>query len=568
MSDKLTIKEMTDEILNKRAVLEYSDVISTIKDVAEEILDKRVLVNYNAEEIMDIEENKLITLTYIKQNERHKKCVIYESQDTCSLQIVANLNNRKILNVIILALTQSVKTGTMCALIKNYLKNKNIPIENFYIITGLSSVEWTEQTKERMPKTIQNRVYHRGQFKKFIKDIKGKKNVLVIIDEIQIAARENQSLFKAFQNSGFNDKQNLFKNDVKIVEFSATPNGTIYDRMKWGENSAKIMMPPGYGYKSCFDLSKEDRIKQFRDLTCWDKDKNVDKKKFNITFTEIQKTIDKFPEPKYNIIRTPTGQKGNIVIDNFKEKFPDEFKFVKYDQDSDLQNINEVLKIKPEVTHFIFIKEKLRCAKTLFKSHLGFIYERYTVTPDDSVIIQGGLGRLTGYDDPGETICFTNIPSIKKYKKLWDSDFEPEDPINWKSNSTIFKEKKLESKGTYAKSQDNVDDDKSKNTEDSIYIKQCKTQPEARDYYNQVLHPQIGGGKNEKRCGPKKKKANQDGFFETTVARKRRVYSYDEIYNIRKWALNKTSHKYTFHPCYLDVNDKETLRFCFCHYKF
>lgn len=568
MSDKLSIKEMTDEILNKRAVLEYSDVISTIKDVAEEILDKRVLVNYNAEEIMDIEENKLITLTYIKQNERHKKCVIYESQDTCSLQIVANLNSRKILNVIILALTQSGKTGTMCALIKNYLKNKNIPIENIYIITGLSSVEWTEQTKKRTPKTIQDRVYHRGQFKKFIKDIKGKKNVLVIIDEIQIAARENQSLFKAFQESGFNDKQTLFKNDVKIVEFSATPNGTIYDRMKWGENSAKIMMPPGYGYKSCFDLLGEDRIKQFRDLTCWDKDKNVDKKKFNITFTEIQKTIDTFPEPKYNIIRTPTGQKGNIVIDNFKEKFPDEFKFVKYDQDSDLQNINEVLKIKPEVTHFIFIKEKLRCAKTLFKSHLGFIYERYTVTPDDSVIIQGGLGRLTGYDDPGETICFTNIPSIKKYKKLWESDFEPEDPINWKSNSTIFKEKKLESKGTYAKSQDNVDDDESKNTEDSIYIKLCKTQGEARNYYNQDLHPQIGGGKNVSRCGPKKKKANQDGFFETTVARKRRVYSYDEIYNIRKWALNKTSHKYTFHPCYLDVNDKDTLRFCFCHYKF
>jgi len=54
-----------------------------------------------------------------------------------------------------------------------------------------------------MPKSIQDRVYHRDKFIKFIKDIKSKKNVLVIIDEIQIAAKENQTLHKAFNEIVF-----------------------------------------------------------------------------------------------------------------------------------------------------------------------------------------------------------------------------------------------------------------------------------------------------------------------------------------------------------------------------
>jgi hypothetical protein len=81
---------------------------------------------------------------------------------------------------------------------------------------------------------------------------------LVIIDEIQIAAKENQTLYKAFSEAGFYNKQNLLKNDIKIIEFTATPDGTIYDLMNWGENALKIKMEPGQGYTSCFDLKIKD----------------------------------------------------------------------------------------------------------------------------------------------------------------------------------------------------------------------------------------------------------------------------------------------------------------------
>jgi len=50
----------------------------------------------------------------------------------------------------IVALTQSGKTGTMSGLIKIYLNDTTnlIPIKNIYIITGLSSREWVEQTNK------------------------------------------------------------------------------------------------------------------------------------------------------------------------------------------------------------------------------------------------------------------------------------------------------------------------------------------------------------------------------------------------------------------------------------
>ena len=349
----------------------------------------------------------------------------------------------------LLALTQSGKTGTMCALIKNYIEDNIIPIENIYIITGLSSIDWIEQTKERMPRYIQDRIFHRGNLNRgFINDIKDKKNVLIIIDEIQVAAKKNQSLHIVFQHAGFYDKQNLLKNDIKIIEFTATPDGTIYDLMDWGENAFKIQMNPGEHYTSCFDMLNDNKVKQYKDLCCYDKktgeiDDNILKENINHLIDDI----NSFDSPMYHIIRTPTGFKSELVIQNFRDYYNNELEYHMYDQSINM-NLNDILVRRPEVHTFIFIKEKLRCAKTLTKTFLGIVYERFTSTIDDAVIIQGLIGRMTGYDYNGQSICYTNKDSIEKYKILWESNFEDKS-VKWKSKTTKIKEDGLISKGTY-----------------------------------------------------------------------------------------------------------------------
>ena len=45
---------------------------------------------------------------------------------------------------------------------------------------------------------------------------------------------------------------------------------------------------------------------------------------------------------------------------------------------------------------------------------------------------------MTGYDDNGFSIIYTNIPTINRYFKLWEYTFQPPDGviIPWNSNTT------------------------------------------------------------------------------------------------------------------------------------
>lgn len=537
MSDNLTIEYTANEI-NKRVRVDYSALTSA----------KQKVMSNKKTNILNEIENKIL----------EGESVIYENQEECSMEIVSKLHNRKIINIMVLALTQSGKTGTMIGLIKNYLNDTTnlIPIENIYIITGLSSTEWTEQTRQRMPASVQERVFHRNDLlkPKFKEDIKSKKDVLVIIDEIQVAAKENQTLNKAFEEIGFYDKQNLLKNDIKIVEFTATPDGTLYDLMKWGENARKIKMEPGDGYTSCFDLMNQGRIHQCKSLHA--KDEEI----LMTYFKEIQECMKDFTEPMYHLIRTPNATNSDKVVNNFKNYFGDEMPCIRYDNHSEVYDINVVLSKKPEQDTFIFIKEKLRCAKTLEKKYLGIVYERHTKNPSDAVIVQGLVGRLTGYDDNGKSVCFTNIPSIEKYQRLWESNFEDQS-IKWKSNTTIIRNNVLISKSTFNNASliDGMEySSDEQDIEHEPTIRKFTDFNDARKYVKEDLGNQRGPNNPYKRI-------NSDGFYECTVRGIRKVWSTSEMWVERKCNIRNGA-GYGFRYCYRDINDSSTLEFWIIHY--
>jgi len=539
-----------------------SDCLTTM-EISNE-LTNRIRVDYDIMEQMIMKNSKNIVLLEIDNKKLTGESIIYDNQEECSLAIVSNLHNKKIINIMVVALTQSGKTGTMSGLIKNYLNDTTnlIPIENIYIITGLSSRDWVEQTTNRMPKSIQERVFHRDNLtNKFINDIKSKRNVLIIIDEIQIAAKENQTLYKAFNDAGFYNKQTLLKNDIKIIEFSATPDGTIYDLMNWGENALKIKMEPGQGYTSCFDLKNQERVLQYKDLCGYDKKTGeVNEELVSGNINELKTHIDKYEEPLYHIIRTPNGYMSDIVIDNFKNYINEDIQYYTYDKECDIEDINKILQVEPEQHTYIFIKEKLRCAKTLYKKYLGVAYERYTKSPDDAVIIQGLIGRGTGYDDNGKSIYFTNIPSIEKYEKLWNSNFEDKS-IKWKSKTTKRKNDLLHSTGTY--NNPSLIDGMSVSSEESNeehepVIKKFTDFDEVKKYVKEDL------GNNRGPINPSKY-IDSDGFYKCNVRGNKKVWNTNEMYNERKCNI-KNGSGYGFRYCYEDINDKSTLQFWIIHY--
>jgi hypothetical protein len=599
-------------------------------ETTRQTLQKRVMCDYDVLQQQLMEMDKQIILIQIKRLSLSGVSIIFDNQELTSYEIVTAYKDKKIINVMVVGRTQSGKTGCMCSTIQKYLNDPSnlIPIENIYIITGLSSCEWKEQTKERMPESMQTRVFHRCELPStFVDEIKDKKNVLIIMDEIQVAAKRHQTIYNAFNTAGLLDINKLYKNDIKILEFTATPDGTIYDLMKWKDASKIILGKPGEGYTSLFNLFQQERVKQFKNLCgidietelikldklknfntlkddskiissfitnkikddllnnndfdktlfeeflltnnlikyneIFDIDKiedmyNINKQIFK-NIQEIKSDVNNYQFPLYHIIRTKPCDKQKLTEDHFKEIFgTDNYKFLKYDGESEIKDINEILNIKPKKHTFIFIKEMLRCAKTLKKKYNGIYYERYTTNPIDSTMIQGLGGRDTGYDNNGISIIYTNIESIIKYEELWESKFEDK-TIKWNSNTTHYLNGDISGKKTfndleqYDETLPNM-----ASLEREPIIKKFKTQEDAKKYYNDCLKSKLCGR------GPNIKKMNNHGYYEATIRSNKKIYSCDEIKCERKQGITENS--YRFYPCYEDINDKSTLQWWFIHY--
>jgi len=331
--------------------------------------------------------------------------------------------------------------------------------------------------------------------------------------------------------------------------------------MKWNDASTKFLAHVGDNYISSFDLLQLGRVKQYKELCGFDKEtQKIDDIVFD-NIMEIKNDIDNFDCMRYHIIRTKNGIEQDLTVLNFKHIFDITiYDYIKYDRESDIEDINDTLSIAPSKHTFIFIKEMLRCAKTLNKTFIGILYDRYTIKPDDATIIQGLVGRDTGYDNNGVSICYTNINSIIKYENLWNSEFEDKS-IKWNSKTTKFTNGILCGQNTFNDPKDydgfSISSDDSDNIKEPI-IRKFKTQEEVKDYYNKELKERLKGR------GPNKIKPNENGFYETTIRSNKRIYSYEEIKNERKHGLNNDNCR--FYPCYEDINNINSLQFVLIHY--
>ena len=156
------------------------------------MLSERQIVNYTALELEIMRLKRENILNDIKILTLANICVIYPNQETSANEVVKAFKNRNIINLMILAKTQSGKTCSMCVTIRKYSLEdyENIlSIANIYIITGYSSVEWKEQTKKRLPDCSAGRTYHRSDLTRlFTEETKNKSNVIIIMVEIQTAS--------------------------------------------------------------------------------------------------------------------------------------------------------------------------------------------------------------------------------------------------------------------------------------------------------------------------------------------------------------------------------------------
>jgi len=336
--------------------------------------------------------------------------------------------NPTIFSVLAMALTQSGKTGSMLAVI-DAMKPKHV-----FIITGLSSVDWMKQTRERFPKQYHDCIFHRNQLPTFVKLVKPLKHVLIIIDENQIAFKEKQSIHHAFEKAEIMKLDDLKRKQVRIVHFTATPTNTL-DFLSH-DFSDIVLMKPEASYTSAFDLLDQGRILEYKDLCgcLHDKDYSMvswqDPDSWMPTDPQVFEHLEQIrpflKDPKYHIIRTSYSFRHDVTISNFIRSFPDAVML------SDVDDLDQLLLSPPSKHTFLFIKEKLRCAKTLHKTHLGVLYERRTKHPKMDTILQGLVGRLTGYQSCS-AVVFSDPTLVADYRRQWFEQF-----VKFKRIPTIF----------------------------------------------------------------------------------------------------------------------------------
>lgn len=281
---------------------------------------------------------------------------LYDNQTDFGTRIVSALETHH--TVIAFAHTQCGKTGSMLAAIHL----SNIPFNRIFIITGLSSIDWLIQTKKRIP--IKN-IFHRNTLHTFMKAVKQVVDPLILIDESHIASKPGQIIHTITNTVS-----------AKFVLVSATPDWKRFKPLPFGV-AIRVMNDP-HDYVSVNYFAQNNQLFQCKNISNHPE-----------AIHNIQEIIPFIKDTAYHIIRTPRNELHELTIQNFKFVFPN---FIHLS----MPNLN-ILHIKPTIHTFIFIKDTLRCAVTIPKQHIGILYERFTNVPNTSSIIQGLLGRATGF---------------------------------------------------------------------------------------------------------------------------------------------------------------------------
>ena len=332
----------------------------------------------------------------------------FDNQRSFGRNICHAFDDLNVTHVLAVAPTQSGKTGSMLAIIREFTKKDakhRVDYKHVFIFTGHSSTDWTKQTKQRFPESMSSRIFHRNQAMVFMKMVKDLDNVLIIFDESHIANKYGQTLFSLYNALGFFNIKRLYSKNIKIVHFTATPDSLLTNVGIW-KNSLKVLymlVPQKY-------LSVQKYLERKQIFEC----KHLIDSHDNIR--ELLPHID-IDVPFYHIIRTPRGQKHHDLIHDFQLVFKSfDFQYISEPSYRKLGDFTSLLYSKPSKHTFIFIIDKLRCANSIPLKFIQICYERFVDNPSYDSIAQGLLGRCTGYHSNTQQIrIFTFMKFILYY---------------------------------------------------------------------------------------------------------------------------------------------------------
>ena len=229
---------------------------------------------------------------------------IYTAQQRVADAIVKTFANEDALLMTMVAPMQWGKTGVMAAVGFGVINHPTKPLDSqsVYIITGMADNDWRDQTQDRFPSSWKRNVMHRGELAGKVESMKALENALFIIDECHYGAQAAGLVDKFFEGIGLKSIDALKSRNVRIFQVSATPDNVLLEAEQWNqpdEPRFHEVLCPSYpeSYMSLRKIADEGRMLKAATL-------------YNDGGVELARAVNTFAEPKWHILRLPSGPKS------------------------------------------------------------------------------------------------------------------------------------------------------------------------------------------------------------------------------------------------------------------
>jgi len=364
---------------------------------------------------------------------------------------ISNIKNTTVSDreILVLAQTQSGKSDIIKnfseRLLDNDLKLREMNVNGIIVIICGSCNELKNDLKKKINAT-NTTIYHIDDIEYILKSIESEidlkkvklkfNNKIIIIDESHAVDQITQTRNKFFELIGlsYTKPWNSHLN-VYMVHTSATSYEQIAQNMPY------VVMPPRKGYYGINDIYVNKKLFQSRDLSI---EKNLEYF-FGKIFDCYNNNLD-----GYIIIRQPDSMSKKESFRSTIKKYLDDnginFNVIDYDH-SYLDNINDVLSVKPKLLTIIYLKDKMRMGITISKKYILAVHDTIKSTYTHTVV-QSLLGRMTGYNANKRTLVFCDKEKAKEHLKWINKDYSIDTIPN--HSKDLYDDKTIKRKNMYS----------------------------------------------------------------------------------------------------------------------